>query len=369
MWTGASNQSFVERDLRRQGSGNGTVNYTVAANIGGSRSATLTIAGQTITVMQSGAYLISTLTGGKQPAVAASATSVVLTSPASVATDLAGNIYYAATELNAVYRLDASGNLTLIAGTGVAGYSSGLGFATSAMLNQPHGVAVDAFGDVFIADSGNNRIREVTPNGGIETVAGTGQCCFFGDGGQATSAWLNYPEGVAFDSAGNLYIADTNNNRIREVSNGLIITIAGNGNYGYSGDGASATSAQLSSPGGVSVDSAGNIYVSDTNNGRVRKISGGNINAFAGNGVCCTPTDGVAATNSFLGSPIGLAVDSQNNVYIADSGDNRIREVSGGIITTVAGAGNYSFAGDGASALTHRCGRRWAWCSTPRGIW
>ena len=361
VWTGASSQSFVNLTLGTTGSGNGTVNYTVAANTGGARSSTLTIAGQTITVNQGPAYLISTLTGGLPPAVVATATASSLATVAGIASDAAGYTYIAQPVLNSVYRRDASGVLTLFAGTGVGGYSGDSGPATSAMLDQPHGLAVDAFGNLYIADSGNNRIRQVTPAGIITTVAGSGNCCYSGDGAAATSAGMNYPTAVALDAAGNLYIADTNDNRIREVSGGIMMTIAGNGTYGYSGDGSTATNAMLGAPQGVAVDSAGNVYVADSNNGRVRKVSGGNINAFAGNGTCCMSGDGGPATSGYLAGPLGLAVDSQNNLYIADSNNQRIRKVSGGNISTVAGSGNFGFAGDGGAALS-------ASLRTPAGI-
>ena len=164
-------------------------------------------------------------------------------------------------------------------------YGGGSGVeAISVPLDQPGGVAFDATGDLYIADTGNHVVREVNLLGVITTVAGTGGQGFSGDGGAATSALLDSPAGVAVDSTGNIYIADTNNNRIREVSGGVIATIAGTGAAGFAGDGGAATSAQLDHPLGVAVDSNGNVYIADTGNSRIREIAGGSIATVAGNG-------------------------------------------------------------------------------------
>ena len=334
------------------GSGSGSVSYSVAPNIYPTAlSATLTIAGQTVTVTQTLNYMITTLIGGQGPAVAAAATGVVLGTTSGVATDSFGNTYISMPSLHSVYRLDGSGTLTRYAGTGVAGSLGDGGAATSAMLGLPEGLAVDSSGDLFIADPANDRIREVTPNGTISTVAGSGNYGYNGDGGLATNAWLSYPTAVAVDASNNLYIADTNNNRVREVSGGVISTIAGNGTNGFSGDGAAATSAQLNSPGGVVV-SGSNVYIADTNNNRVREVSGGTINTVAGNNFCCNVADGGAATSAWLASPLGLAVDSSGNLYISDSNNQRIREVAGGNISTFVGTGNYGYNGDGEAATS-----------------
>ena len=218
-------------------------------------------------------------------------------------------------------------------GVGTAGFGGDNGPATSAQLNAPNGVAVDPGGNLYIADTANNRIRKVA-NGAITTVAGNGTAGFGsgGDNGPATSADLNQPQGIAIDSVGNLYIADTVNNRVRKVANGVITTAAGNGGGGFSGDGNPATSAQVSGPRDVAVDSAGNLYIADRGNRRIRKVSGGVINTVAGDGLL---GDNGAATSALLGFPEGVAVDSAGNLYIADPENSRIRKVSGGVITTL----------------------------------
>jgi uncharacterized protein (TIGR03437 family) len=225
----------------------------------------------------------------------------------------------------------------------------GAGPAGSALLSYPQGVAVDSAGNLYIADTGNGRVRKVS-GGVITTVAGNGTCCFGGDNGPATSAQFNYIEGVAADSAGNLYIADYGNNRVREVSNGVIRTVAGNGTPGFSGDGGPATSAQLKGPMGVAVDSAGNLYIADLDNYRVRKVSHGVITTVVGNGTRGVSGDNVPPTSTQLWNPKELAVDSAGNLYINDD-TARILKVSNGVITTVAGNGTAGFSGDNIPAV------------------
>lgn len=173
----------------------------------------------------------------------------------------------------------------------------------------------------------------------ISTVAGTGIAGFSGDGGPAQDAELSYPSAVALDSAGNLYIADSYNNRIRKISGGIITTVAGNGSVGFSGDGGPATSATLNEPGGVAVDAAGNLYLADTFNNRIRKVFGGIITTIAGNGTAAFSGDGGLAISGTLNQPFDVTVDLAGNLYIADYANSRIRKVSGGIITTFAGTG------------------------------
>ena len=186
-----------------------------------------------------------------------------------------GNLFIADTGNNRIRKVTPAGVISTVAGNGtVVGYGGDGGPATSAQLHGPYGVAVDAAGNLFIADRDNCRIRKVTPGGVISTVAGNGTGGFSGDGGPATSAQLAAPHGVAVDAAGNLFIADYANNRIRMVTpDGIIRTVAGNGTMGFSGDGGPATSAQLFQPGGVAVDAAGNLFIADTFNNRVRKVT------------------------------------------------------------------------------------------------
>ena len=209
-------------------------------------------------------YVISTYAGGLPTATAATATTYPLLLVNAVATDPAGNTFISS-GLNCVFKLDSAGNLTRVAGTGKAGYSGDGGPAVNAQLDSPQGLALDLAGNLYIADQYNQRVRMVSPNGVIATVAGTGVAGYLGDSGPATSAQLNSPQGVAVDSAGNLYIADSGNQRIRRVSaNGTITTAAGTGSAGYSGDSGLATSAQLCNPLGVAVDATGNLYIADT---------------------------------------------------------------------------------------------------------
>jgi uncharacterized repeat protein (TIGR01451 family) len=240
-----------------------------------------------------------------------------------------------------------------IGGNGSQGYWGDTGPATNAILDNPTGLAFDNSGDFFIADAVNNRVRKVTPNGTIATVAGNGSDGYSGDGGPATSATLSVPSGVAVDVSGNLYIADTLNNRIRKVTpDGNITTFAGNGTHGYSGDGASASAAELAAPVGVAVDAASNVYIADTDNHRIRMVApNGTITTVAGNGVQGYLGDGLPAAVAELNQPRGIAVDSKGDLFIADSGNQVVRLVaSGGVINTLAGTGAAGYSGDGGPA-------------------
>lgn len=246
-----------------------------------------------------------------------------------------------------------SPTITTVAGDGKQGFSGDGGPATSAQIFDSHGLAVDPSGNLYIADTNNWRIRKVSISGIITTVAGKGTEGFSGDGGAATSAAL-YPWGVALDPSGNLYIADGRNYRVRKVStSGIISTVAGNGTKGFSGDGGPATSAELRSPSCVAVDSEGNIYIDDEGNDRIRKVdTSGVITTVAGGGSNGL-AEGGPATSAEISDPVGLAVDSGGNVYFADANNGRIRKVStAGTITTVAGNGDYGYNGDNIPALS-----------------
>lgn len=276
-----------------------------------------------------------------------SATSAALANPASVAYDSAGNLYIADTNNQVIRKIDSTGIATIVAGSGNQGFSGDGGAATSAALNNPLGIAVDAGGNLYIADTQNQRVRKVS-NGVITTIAGTGTFGYSGDGGPATQATLASPSGVAVDSSGNVYIADTNNHLIRKVaSNGTITTFAGNTEQGNNGSSGAATSISLDSPSSVAVDAAGRVYIADRRNQVVRMVdTNGRISTIAGNGSFGYGGDANSATSASLAMPTGVGVDSAGNVYIADSRNNRIREVSNGVITTIAGTDVQGFGGD-----------------------
>jgi sugar lactone lactonase YvrE len=281
-----------------------------------------------------------------------SATLASIANPFAVAVDAAGNLYIA-DELHArIRKVDTSGTITTIAGYGVGAYGGDGGSATAAAIDLPMGVAVDSAGDVYIADTGNNRVREISATSGIiTTIAGNGTAGYSGEG-TATAVELNQPIGVAFDAAGNLYIADQGNNRVRKVTGTTISTVAGTGVSGFSGDGASATAAQLSAPQGLAFDSAGDLFIADGANNRVRRISAtGAITTYAGMGATLVSGDGGSATAAGVPSPFGLAVDARGDVFVADEINNVVREITfDGVITTVAGTGTYGYSGDGGAA-------------------
>lgn len=286
------------------------------------------------------------------PANGVEATTTPLYLPTGLAFDSAGNLYVADTNNDVIREVSVEGIISTVAGNGDQGFGGDGSTATSAQLDSPVGIAVDSTGNLYIADSHNNRIRKVS-GGVIQTIAGTGVAGFGGDGGAATSAELDLPTAVAVDSAGNIYIADTNNNRIRKIAGTTITTVAGNGEQTYSGDGGAATAAGLDSPMGIAVDGSMNLYIGDTHNQRVRMVtaSTGMISTLAGTGSVGFSGDGAAATAT-LARPRGVAVDGTGTVYVADSDNNRIRSVNGGTITTLVGDGTQGMSGDGGTPTT-----------------
>jgi sugar lactone lactonase YvrE len=233
----------------------------------------------------------------------------------------------------------ATGVITTVAGTGTAGFSGDGGAAISARLNAPRTLEADRFGNLYIVDTINNRVRRVDTGGRITTIAGTGSAGFSGDGGPALSARLDTPHGIAVDGAGNVYIADPPNHRIRKVdTGGRITTVAGNGSSGYNGDGIPATSARLNSPKGVEIGPDGLLYIADNNNHRVRRVNAdGTIRTVAGTGSSGFSGDGGAATAARLAEPRNIDFGPDGSLYIVDQVNDRIRRVSpGGTITTFA---------------------------------
>lgn len=278
------------------------------------------------------------------------ATNATMHSPQGLAVDSAGNVLIADFNNHVVRKMNVAGVITTVAGIGVYGFSGDGSLATNASLNHPAAVAVDGIGNLYIADQDNHRVRKVGTNGVITTIAGNGTAGFSGDGGVATNASMLTPMGLALDAAGNVFIADYDNHRVRQVgTNGIITTVAGNGADGYSGDRDAATNSSLGSPFGVAVDSAGNLYIGDPTNNCVRKVdTAGIITTVAGNGSRGFWGDGGPAVYATLSVPCGVAIDAMGNLLLADAGNHRVRAVdTNGIITTLAGSGVSGFSGDG----------------------
>lgn len=281
------------------------------------------------------------------------ATSASLISPIGVAYAPNGDVYVADYSANRIRKISPAGVISAVAGTGSAGFSGDGGQATAAQLDAPRDVAVDSAGNVFLTDSGNSRIRKINTSGVISTYAGTGTAGLSGDGGPATAAQLSSPRGVDLDSSGNLYFADYNNTVRKIAPNGTITRVAGTGVAGSSGDGGQATSATLSQPVDVVIDSAGNLYVSAFAGNRIRKVNtAGVMSTIAGTGSSTSSGDGGAATAAGLDQPAGLDVDANDNLYVSEYDGNVIRKISGGLITRVAGNRSAGFYGDGGSALS-----------------
>jgi uncharacterized protein (TIGR03437 family) len=342
---------------------------SITASYSGDATHSASAASATVTVTQStptaSGYTIGTVAGN---GIAGStgdnglAASAELNGPDGVAMDSAGNLFIADYYNNKVRKVTPAGTITTVAGTGDDGSGGDLGPAISARLSHPSGVAVDNAGNLFIADYMNNRIRKVTPGGTISTVAGNGTEGYNGDSIPATSAELWLPIGVAVDSAGNLFIAELTGYRIRKVTPaGTISTVAGNGSPGYN-DGP-ATSAGLNFPTGVAVDGAGNIFIADRGNNFIRKVTpAGMMSRVAGNGNQGFSGDGGPATSAALSYPSGVAVDAAGDLFIADAGNNLIRKVTpDGTISTVAGNRTSSSGGDGGPATS-------AGISSPPGV-
>ncbi|MGH9846054.1 MAG: hypothetical protein ACREEM_45720, partial [Blastocatellia bacterium] len=286
-------------------------------------------------------------------------TAAALFQPRGVAVDSKGNIIVADTQNRRVRRISPAGVITAFAGTGIIGSSGDGGPAVDATLNFPNVAIVDKDDNVYISDQLTHRIRKVAPDGKISTIAGTGEGFggFGGDGGPATAAQLSGQVGLALDKDGNLFIADRLNFRIRRIDarTGVITTVAGTGLIGNGGDGGPATQAELNLPTGVAVDGAGNLYITDIGNQRIRRVGAadGKISTIAGTGVAGFGGDGGPAASALinLAYPATLTVDAAGDLYFADRNNHRIRKIAlgAGVITTVAGTGVAGFNGDGTA--------------------
>jgi trimeric autotransporter adhesin len=277
------------------------------------------------------------------------ATSALLFYPSDLAFDTKGNLYIADYINNLIRKVDTFGIITTVAGTvhedtaGIGGFSGDGGPATNALLNGPIGLAIDASGNIIFADRYNNRVRKVNTVGIITTIAGNATAGYSGNGGPATNASLDNPTGIAINKTGVIYVADQNNNVIRKINAaGVIVAVAGNHTAGRSGDGGSALSASLNQPSGIAFDTSGNLFIADANNNVIRKVnSNGIINTVAGTDTAGYSGDMGSALYASLDSPKRIAFDDSNNLYISDYYNNVVRKVttSTGIITTVAGNG------------------------------
>jgi serine/threonine protein kinase, bacterial len=277
------------------------------------------------------------------------ATSVILTLVDGIAVDREGNIYLSHRSKNRIRKITPDGTITTIAGNGAAGFSGDGGPALEATLNFPAGLVVDAKQNLFIADRNNHRIRKVSPDGIITTVAGTGVPNFGGDDGPAILAQFNLPSDIEIGPKGNLYISDRSNHRIRKMDrDGIVTTVAGIGVEGFGGDFGPAKNAVLKFPFGISLDKQGNLYVADRGNNRVRKVdTKGIITTIAGDSMHSFGGDYGPAAYSNLAYPTDVVADGEGNIYIADRNNNRIRKIDGqGVITTMMGTGKTEFNGD-----------------------
>jgi uncharacterized protein (TIGR03437 family) len=307
--------------------------------------------------------------------------------PWDVVADSGGNLYISDSGNHTIRKVAANGVITTVAGSGAAGYSGDGGPAAGAQLNTPLGIAMDGGGNLYVADCHNQRIRKISSGGTITTVAGNGSMGYAGDGGPALGAKLACPHGVAVDPAGNIYIGDTENNRVRKVTpGGVISTIAGTGTQGFTGDGRPAAGAQLCAPASLALDAAGSLYIADTCNWAIRRISpDGTIATVAGvgPGTASYWGDGQPATGVALYGPQGIAVDSAGDLYIGDTDENHIRRVSSaGMISTIAGSALYGelayydsnfgdifahgYTGDGGPAANARLGSPYGVAVGPR---
>jgi len=281
------------------------------------------------------------------------ATNALLCLPTAIVLDPLGNIYFTQGSAPCVRKINPSGIITTIAGTGIGAYGGDGGPATAANFEELAGIGMDKIGNIYVSDEGNQRVRKIDTAGIVTTIAGNGSPGYSGDGSAATLAQLHAPYDLTLDSSGNIYIADYTNSCIRKVNKlGIICTVAGTGTAGYNGDGVPATQAQLNKIYALAVDKDNNIYICDAYNYRVRKVNAaGVITTIAGTGTNGYSGDGGAATLAEIGVLRGIALDNSGNIYLSEFNNMVIRKInSAGIITTIAGTGSLGFSGDGGPA-------------------
>ena len=322
--------------------------YAASINL---RGAGMSIAPTVMVGSSVSGNVVSTLAGsGQSGSRDGTGRAASFENPCGVAVDSAGNVYVADTDNNEIRKITPAGEVSTLAGSGQSGSRDGTGRAAS--FENPCGVAVDSAGNVYVADTDNNEIRKITPAGVVTTLAGSGQ--YGSSDGSGSAASFENPFGVAVDSAGNLYVADTYNHEIRKITPaGVVTTLAGSGQYGSSDGSGSAASFEI--PFGVAVDSAGNVYVGDTGNNEIRKItSTGAVSTLAGSANQAGSSDGDGSAASF-NLPTGVAVDSAGNVYVADWGNNDIRKITpAGVVSTQAGSGLIGSSDGSGSAASFR---------------
>lgn len=302
------------------------------------------------------AFRISTRVGNGTPGYSGDggpAENALVNWPRDVALDADGSLYITDTNNHRIRRVGTNGIITRVAGTGSSGYSGDGGPALCAQLAAPRGIAIGADGYLYVSDTENHCVRRIDPDGRITAIAGTGAPGYGGDGGPAVAAQLSWPSAIAVGGDGSIYVADTGNHRIRWVSRGGVInTRAGTGDAGYDGDGRPGACARLSAPRGLAVGPDGSLYIGDTENHRVRRVAlDGAISTVAGNGQAGYSGEAGAAVEAELSFPRGVAVGPDGSLFIADCGNSVIRQVRpDGTIVTIAGKGSEGYTGDGGSA-------------------
>jgi len=350
--TGTQGTQGVQGPLGPQGT-NGTIGVNGSTGPTGTQgidgfSGGLTLQMNYVTQTSSGDTVVSTFAGNSSGYLDGSGTNASFRLPKGVAVDSSGNVYISDYINNRIRKITSGGLVTTLAGNGTAAFADGLG--TNASFNEPLGIAVDSSGNVYVGDALNRRIRKITPGGLVSTLAGSG--AIGSADGLGTNATFNGPTSLVVDSLGNVYVADTSNNRIRKITpGGLVSTLAGSGSYTF-GDGTGA-GASFASPDGVGLDSSGNLYVADQGNNRIRKIApDGVVSTLAGSG-SASSSDGNGTNASFDG-PRGLVVDSSGNVYIGQE-NHIIRKITSlGIVSTLAGSSQGSSDGIGTNATFNR---------------